>query len=71
MDLINLAIINRYTYERWKTVVNIMILKDPGDIRIHHLWLIHLYKHDYTMIKAIKWRKSLVRSEEKGLLHPH
>ena len=35
VDMINLAIINGYSYERWKTVVNVMILKDPGDICIH------------------------------------
>ena len=54
VDLINLVIQNKYTYERWKTVVNVMILKDPGDICIHCLRVIHLYKQDYTIIMAIK-----------------
>ena len=71
VDLINLAITNGYTYKQWKTVVNVMILKDPGDIRIHRLRVIHLYEQDYTIIMAIKWKKLLKQCNEQELLHPH
>ena len=56
VNLINTAIINQYSYNRWKAVVTVMILKTPGDTRIHRLWAIHLYKQDYNLLLAIKWR---------------
>jgi hypothetical protein len=33
--LLNYATKFRYVYSRWKQVVNIMLLKDPGKPRIH------------------------------------
>ena len=33
--LINYALKWGYSYDRWKTVVNVMIFKDPGEYKIH------------------------------------
>lgn len=37
VDLINLAIQNSYTYVQWSKVINIMILKEPNNYKIHRL----------------------------------
>lgn len=71
VEMINLAIKNRYTFDRWRTVVNVMILKDPRDLRIHRLRVIHLYEQDYTMVLAIKWRHLLLHCDKHDLIHPH
>ena len=31
-------------------------LKQPGNHKIHHLRVIHLYEHDYNLLQAVKWR---------------
>ena len=37
-------------------MINIMILKQPGNHKIHRLHVIHLYEHDYNLLLAEKWR---------------
>ena len=69
VQLINLAIANCYSYERWKTKVNVIILKEPGDFWIHRLRVIHLYEHDYIMNLAIKWRKLIKQCDDSKLLN--
>ena len=69
VDLINIAIRNEYLYDRWKVIVNIMILKDPNDFRIHRLRVIHLYEHDYTLLVALKWRQLIRYASNHSLLN--
>ena len=71
IQLINAAIKNKYSFQRWKLVVNVMIQKTPGDLRIHRLCVIHLYEHDYTLILAVKWRQLIQNCDKHNLLHPH
>ena len=33
-----------------------MILKQPGNHKIHRLHVLHLYKHNYNLLLAVKWR---------------
>jgi hypothetical protein len=37
VHIINYAIKHRYLLERWKTIVNMMIYKEPGNVKIHRL----------------------------------
>ena len=46
VDLLNAAIKHQYSFPCWQSIVNVMILKQPGNHIIHHLRVIHLYKHD-------------------------
>ena len=55
--LINYALKWGYSYDRWKTVVNVMIFKDLGEYKIHRLCDIHLYEADYNFILTKKWRQ--------------
>ncbi|KAL7574197.1 hypothetical protein ACA910_014872 [Epithemia clementina (nom. ined.)] len=70
VSLLNAAIQNQYSYDRWKTVVNVMILKEPGNHKIHRLRVIHLYEQDYNLLLAVKWRALIQQSTNSGLLHP-
>ena len=48
--VINHALTRRYSLERWKTIVNMMIYKEPGNAKIHRLRVIHLYEADYGFL---------------------
>ena len=61
--LINYAVRFGYSYKRWKKIVNVMILKDPGDTRIHRLRVIHMYEADYNMINGVFWRRAVHHAE--------
>jgi hypothetical protein len=53
VDLLNLAIKNQYTYERWHNVVNFLLAKEPGIRRCHKLRVIHLYEADLNALIGI------------------
>ena len=55
INLLNLAITYACSFNRWKTIINVMLLNEPGNFKIHHLEVIHLYKHVYNLLLAIKW----------------
>ena len=57
--LLNYALTNGISYNRWKMVVNTMLEKEPGNPKIHRLRVIHLYEADYNLILAVKWRQLL------------
>jgi hypothetical protein len=46
-----------------------MILKAPGDFRIHRLRIIHLYEADFNFILGIKWRQLLHHVDQLKLIH--
>jgi hypothetical protein len=50
VQLINYAIEHGYIYLRWKTVVNVMIEKEPGNTKIHRMRVIHSYEVDCNFI---------------------
>ncbi len=69
VSLINYAIRNRFTYERWKTIVNVMIQKEPGNNKIHRLRVIHIYEADLNGIIGIKWKQKLHQSTHNNAIH--
>lgn len=48
-----------------------MILKTPRDLHIHHLCVIHLYEHNYTLLLAVKQGYLVHNSDKHHCLHPH
>jgi hypothetical protein len=54
---------------RWKDILNIMILKEPGNTKIHRLRVIHLFEADYNLILSVKWRQQIKHAEERELLN--
>jgi hypothetical protein len=37
LALANFALTHGYSFKRWRTVVNVMLHKEPGNSKIHHL----------------------------------
>jgi hypothetical protein len=70
VDLLNLAIKNQYTYERWHNVVNFLLAKEPGIPRSHKLRVIHLYEADLNALIGIKWRQLIHHVTDNKLLSP-
>ena len=68
LQLLNYALLRGYSYLRWQTVVNAMLWKDPGNIKIHRTRVIHLYEADYNLALSLKWREALFESERSRTL---
>ncbi len=67
--MINYCIRHSYSLERWRKVVNVMILKEPGNVTIHRLQVLHLYEADYSALLAIKWRALMHHAVDNDLIH--
>jgi hypothetical protein len=69
LDLVNHSLKTGYSFQRWQKVINVMILKEPGNLKIHCLRVIHLYEADFALILAVKWRNLIHHSVHHGLIH--
>ncbi len=69
VSLLNYALQRGYSYNRWQKVANSILLKEPGNIKIHRTRVIHLYEADYNLAMGIKWRSALFLAESKNLLN--
>jgi hypothetical protein len=69
LALLNYSLKFSHSYKRWRTIVNVMILKEPGNTKIHRLRVIHIYEADYNLLLGVKWRQLLHRAEDQGLLN--
>jgi hypothetical protein len=69
VHMINYAIKHRYPLERWKTIVNMMIYKEPGNVKIHRLRVIHLYEADLSLLWGVKWRQGMRKAIKNKTLH--
>ena len=70
LGLINYCIHHRYSLKRWKTIVNMMIYKEPGNVKIHRLRVIHIYEADQSTLWGEKWSKSMRKAVNEKTLHP-
>ena len=69
IGLINYAIKHRYSLKRWKTIVNMMIYKEHGNVKIHRLRVIHLYEADLSLLWGVKWREGMHTALKTKALH--
>ena len=69
VDLLNYALRSGYSYERWQQIVNVMILKEPNNIKIHRLRVLHLYEADYALLLGVKWRELIHHGVDNNHLH--
>jgi exonuclease III len=67
--LLNYAMKFGYSFDRWQDVVNVMLMKEPGNPKIHRLRVIHLYEADYNLLLAVKWRQAMHHAEDSGFLN--
>jgi hypothetical protein len=70
VDLMNLAMKHQYSYQRWQTVVNVMLLKEPGNTKVHRLRVIHIYEADLNLMLAVKWRQLIHHAMDNSLISP-
>jgi hypothetical protein len=70
LDIINYGLLHGYSLQRWQEVVNVMILKEPDNHRIHRLQVLHLFAAYYNLILGIKWRQLMRHAEEHQTLNP-
>jgi hypothetical protein len=70
VDLLNYALTNGHSFDRWKVIVNVMLLKEPNNPRIHRLRVIHLYEADFNLLLGVKWRNIIHHSLDNDTLHP-
>jgi hypothetical protein len=69
IGLINYTIKQRYSFERWKKIVNMMIYKEERNVKIHRLKVIHLYEADLGFLLGAKWGKSMKTAVKDRSLH--
>lgn len=67
--LMNYALERGYSYQRWQTVANSVLFKEPGNIRIHRTRIIHIYEADYNLMLGLKWRSALFQAEALAQLN--
>jgi len=49
-QILQLAITHTHTLQRWCTIWNLFLEKDPGQPKINRLWAIHLLKADLNLL---------------------
>ena len=69
VSLLNYATKFKYSYDRWKTIVNVMIQKEANNNRIHRLRVIHLYEYDLSIYLAVHWKRLMHESEARGAIN--
>ena len=69
LALINYALSRGYSFQRWQTVANTMLFKDPGNIKIHRTRVIHIYEADYNLAMGLKWREAMFRADSNNMIH--
>jgi hypothetical protein len=67
--MINIALKHGRSYKRWQKVVTIVPEKEPGNPKIHHLRVIHLYEADYNLVLALHARKLVHHAQDNHLLN--
>jgi hypothetical protein len=50
-------------------IVNVMIQKEPGNNKIHRLWVIHIYEADFNCIIGVKWKELLHNATHNNAIH--
>jgi hypothetical protein len=66
ITVLNYCIRSGHVLTRWETVINTMIFKEPGNFQIHRLRVLHIYKADFNLLLAGKWRNLLRAADSKG-----
>ena len=60
--MLNYAIRHNYSLERWRKIVNMMIYKEEGNVKIHKLRVLHLYEADLNFMLGLKWKDAIHQS---------
>ena len=69
LNMINYALRTGHSYQRWHTIANTILFKDPDNVRLHRTRVIHIYEADYNLALGIKWRSAMHYAEDHDLLN--
>ena len=69
ISVINYAIKHCYSLKQWQTIMNNMIYKEPGNVKIHRLRVIHIYEADLALMWGVKWGASMRNSVNDQTIH--
>ena len=53
------VITHSYSLLRWRNIVNMMILKEENNFKIHGLQVIHHYESDLNFLLGFKWKEPI------------
>ena len=70
IGLINYCIRHHYSLDRWKEIINCMIYKEPGNVKINRLRVIHIYEADQSTLWANRWRDQIRKAINDETMHP-
>eukprot|EP00957_Ditylum_brightwellii_P209009 15359882-Ditylum_brightwellii.AAC.1 len=63
VSMINYALKHKYSYDRKKNIVKVILLKEPANNKIHKSRVIHIYEADYSATNEIIYG-GLIKSSE-------
>ena len=66
VQIINFCIRHGHVLCRWKQIVNTMIFKDTG---VYCIRVIHIYKADFNLLLAVKWRELLCAADQGAIIN--
>jgi hypothetical protein len=65
----NHTLTHGYSFDGWKAIDNVMLLKDSDNPCIHHKCMIYLYEADCNLLLSIKWHNLIHHSLENETLN--
>eukprot|EP00957_Ditylum_brightwellii_P007623 576651-Ditylum_brightwellii.AAC.1 len=68
LGLINYLQEKRYSYERWKNIVNFVIYKEIRNNKIHKNCILHQHEADYSLNIGYLWKEMITMSEKRGAI---
>ena len=69
LTLMNYALERGYSFKRWHTIANTILLKDEDNVRLHRTHVIRIYEADYNVVLGIKWRMATYQAEALKVLN--
>ena len=67
--ILDYEIRHNYSYKRRKQILNFMIYKEQGNVKIHRLQVIHIYEVDYNFIIGAVWREAIQHAQKLGKIN--
>ena len=67
--ILNYSIQHNYSYKRWKQILNFMIYKEQGNVKIHQLQVMHIYEADYNFLFGGIWREAIQYTQKQGKIN--
>ena len=67
--ILTYTITHSYSLLLWQNIVNMMILKEDNNFKIHCLRVIHLYEADLNFLLGLKWKEVIHLASEHKTVH--